>query len=177
MTDKSDDTPQWGPAMAALPNDRWRLLVTAIYSEDAPRKGKGLWPWAMERAGFNFKNAQVAGVNAHRMLQDPRFRKACAEYSKSVLRGLSAETIRSVRDLLANPRSRHHAKAIDAVLARSDPVEQIQHVKVEQTWQPPSIEATAAVMKRIAELARQAGMPQLPPLIDAVFVEIKPESE
>lgn len=171
MTNKSDDTPQWGPAMAALPNDRWRLLVTAIYSEDAPRKGKGLWPWAMERAGFNFKNAQVAGVNAHRMLQDPRFRKACAEYSKSVLRGLSPVTIQAVRELLANPKSKHHAKAIDAVLNRTDP-ETTHNVKVEQTYVPPTPEMTAAVLERIKQLAAQAGLPALPPPIDAEFKEV-----
>jgi hypothetical protein len=72
MSDKGDDTPRWGPAMAALPNDRWRRFVVAIYDEDAPRKGKGLWPWAMGRAGFTFKNSAVAGINAQQMLHDPR---------------------------------------------------------------------------------------------------------
>jgi hypothetical protein len=120
--DKSDATPQWGPAMAALPNDRWRRFVVAIYDEEAPRKGKGLWPWAAERAGFTFKNAAVAGINAQRLLHDPRLKKACAEYSRTVLRSLSPVTIKAVRELLENPKSRHHAKAIDAVLNRTDPL-------------------------------------------------------
>lgn len=122
MSDKGDDTPRWGPAMAALPNDRWRRFVVAIYDEDAPRKGKGLWPWAMGRAGFTFKNSAVAGINAQQMLHDPRIKKACAEYSRTVLRSPSPVTIKAVRELLENPKSRHHAKAIDAVLARSDPL-------------------------------------------------------
>ena len=122
MSDKSDDAPQWGPAMAALPSDRWRRFVVAIYDEEAPRKGKGLWPWAMERAGFKSKDSTVAGIGAQRLLHDPRLKKACAEYSRTVPRSLSPVTIKAVRELLENPKSKHHAKAIDAVLNRSDPL-------------------------------------------------------
>ena len=122
MTDKPDDSPQWGPAMAALPNDKWRRFVVAIYDADAPRKDNGLWPWAMARAGFKFKSTDVAGISAQRLIHDPRMKKACAEYSRTVLRALSPVTIKAVRELLENPKSKHHAKAIDAVLNRSDPL-------------------------------------------------------
>jgi hypothetical protein len=121
MTDKSDDNPNWGEAMAALPNDRWRRLVVALYDEDAPRKGKGLFRWAMAQAGFQCKDGKSASALASRLLQDPRLRRAAAEYSKSVLRGRSPVTIQAVRELLANPKSKH-AKAVDAVLNRADPL-------------------------------------------------------
>jgi hypothetical protein len=113
MTDKSDDSPQRGPAMAALPNDKWRRFVVAIYDEEAPRKEKGLWPWAMARAGFNPGSSKHAGIQAQNMIHDPRMKKACAEYSRTVLRSLSPVTIKAVRELLENPKSKHHAKAID----------------------------------------------------------------
>jgi hypothetical protein len=44
---------------------------------------------------------------------------------------------------------------------------------VTQTYEPPSIEATEAVLKRIKELAAQAGLPQLPAPVDAEFREVQ----
>jgi hypothetical protein len=157
MTDKPDDSPQWGEAMAALPNDRWRRFVVAIYDEDAPRKGKGLWPWAMERAGFKFKNGDVAGISAQRLIHDPRIKKACAEYSRTVLRSLSPVTIKAVRELLENPKSRHHAKAIDAVLARSDPLPHPSTtINIDNTVR---VEMTGdQMMARIYELGTKLGI-------------------
>jgi hypothetical protein len=143
--------------MAALPNDRWRAFVVAIYDEDAPRLGKGLWSWATARAGFKFKTARIAGINAHKMLHDPRIKKACAEYSRTVLRSLSPVTIKAVRELLENPKSKHHAKAIDAVLNRTDPLPHPsttinidQSVRVEMTGDQ--------MMARIYELGTKLGI-------------------
>lgn len=177
MTDTPDDSPQWGPAMQALPTDRWRRLVVALYDENAPRHGKGLFPWAMAKAGYTAKNSNVAGIMAQKILQDPRFKRAAAEYSKSVLRGLSPVTIQAVRELLASPKSRHHAKAVAAILDRTDPVETTHHVKVEQTYVPPSIEATEKVLARIKELAAQAGVQKLRPPIDAEFKELPADDQ
>ena len=101
----------------------------------------------------------------------------CAEYSRTVLRSLSPVTIKAVRELLENPKSKHHAKAIDAVLNRTDPIETTHHVKVEQTYTPPSIEATEKVLARIKELAAQAGMPKLLPPIDAEFKEVPADDQ
>ena len=53
---KSDDAeaPSWGPAMASLPEKR-RQFVLALYSEDAPRKGDGLFDLC--RAGCRLRHA------------------------------------------------------------------------------------------------------------------------
>ena len=46
------DLPEWGPKMLALPNDRWRNFVMALYDEEAPRKNDGLLLYAIRKAGF-----------------------------------------------------------------------------------------------------------------------------
>jgi hypothetical protein len=178
VTDKPDDSPQFGLAMQALPNDRWRNFVIAIFSEEAPRSraGKagnpGQLSWAVREVGFGCKSATSQSVVAQRLINDKRIKAAIAEYSKAALRSISPQAINAVRKLIANPKSKHHAKAIDVVLNRIDPIETTHHVKVEQTYAPPSIEATEKVLARIKELAAQAGLPQLPPPIDAEFKEL-----
>ena len=56
-------------------------------------------------------------------------------------------------------------RAIDAVLARADPVETKLAVTVDS--RPPSPEAIEKVMARIEELMQRAGMISLPKVIDA----------
>jgi hypothetical protein len=187
-TDKSDAAPQWGPKMSALPNDRWRAFVVALYDDDAPLGGKGsgrrgspgLLNWAVDQAGFKCKDQKTRSVTAQRLATDPRTVAACAEYGQAKLRvGLSPMAYQAVKNMLGNPRARHHDKAIAAVLNRSDPIETTHNLRVEQTYVPPTPEMTAAVLERIAELARQAGLPQLPaPVVeDAEFSEVKPAED
>jgi hypothetical protein len=154
--DKSDGAPVWAPKMAALRSDRQRAFICALYSEDALRKGNGLQLWAMERAGYQVTNKKSASVNAWKLLQDPKIRAAAAEYSRAVLRSLSPMTIQAVRELLANPKSKHHAKAIDAVLSRSDPLPKPEtHVHIDQSTVAMNIDQMFA---RIRELAAKHGL-------------------
>jgi hypothetical protein len=157
VADKSEAAPTWGPKMATLPNDKWRAFVVALYDEQAPRKGHGLLMWAYERAGFKSTNKKSISVMAWKMQQDPRIRAAAAEYSRTILRALSPVTIHAVRELLANPKSKHHAKAIEAVLSRSDPLPKPEtHVHIDQsTTVTMNIDQMIA---RIRELGTKHGM-------------------
>ena len=47
-----EPVPEWGPKMAALPSDKWRNFVVALFESDGPPEGKGRKIWAIERAGF-----------------------------------------------------------------------------------------------------------------------------
>jgi hypothetical protein len=110
-TDKSDAAPQWGPKMSALPNDRWRAFVVALYDDDAPLGGKGsgrrgspgLLNWAVDQAGFKCKDQKTRSVTAQRLATDPRTVAACAEYGQAKLRvGLSPMAYQAVKNMLGN---------------------------------------------------------------------------
>ena len=59
-------------------------------------------------------------------------------------------------------------RAIAAVIDRTDPLQTLHTVKVEDT-RPPSPEITAKVLERIDELARRAGLLPSPQTIEADF--------
>jgi hypothetical protein len=52
LDDDKLPTVEYGPRMLALPNDKWRAFVVALFDEDAPEKGKGLFQYAAMTAGF-----------------------------------------------------------------------------------------------------------------------------
>jgi hypothetical protein len=174
-----DEAPEWGPAMGALPEKR-RAFVIALYSDDAPMKGKGLLIWAAARAGYGTPTSsnQSLSVIAARLVSDDRIRAAIVEFSRSVVRAISPDAVRAVRDLIKNPKARDHARALAMVLDRTDPIETTHNVKIDDR-RPPSIEVTDKVIARIAELARRAGAPGLPPpapVIDADFQVVEGKS-
>jgi hypothetical protein len=47
-----EPVPERGPKMSALPNDRWRNFVVALFESDGPPEGTGRKIWAAEQAGF-----------------------------------------------------------------------------------------------------------------------------
>jgi phage terminase small subunit len=169
MTEHTDkdpiELPEYGPAMLAL-NDRQRKFVVALFDESAPREGFGLWTWAAERAGYSASNPAVLKSQGWRVAHDPKVIAAINEHAKFHVRTLSPEAVRSLRDLLKNPKHRDHMRAIDAVLNRADPVESKLSVAVEQTWKP-SVEVTEKVLRRIDELAAKFGLLPSPKVIDA----------
>jgi hypothetical protein len=110
-------------------------------------------------------------VIADRLVHDDRVRSAISEYSRNVVRAISPKAVRAVRNLIRDPKAKDHARAVAMVLDRVDPIETTHTVKIED-YRPPTAEMTAAVMARIAELARQAGLPSLPPPVDAEFKEV-----
>jgi hypothetical protein len=159
--------PQWGSKMSALSEKR-RAFVIALYSDDAPAKGDGLLIWAAREAGYGTPTSsnKSLGVIASRIVNDEQVQHAIAEYAKGLIRAISPEAVRSVRELVRNTKHKDHARAIGMILDRVDPPETTHTVKVEGN-RPPSREAVERVLARIDELAVRAGV-VLPP-IDADY--------
>lgn len=167
----------WGPKMLAL-NDRQRAFVAALYCEEAPPKGDGRLIFAARQAGYGTGKStnKVLGVIANRLVHDEKIQKALAEYSRRCVRAISPEAVTAVRELIRDPKSRDHARAIAMVLDRIDPLETTHNVKIEPLDQSARIEATQKVLERIEELARRAGIPALPPPIEGEFTVVPGET-
>lgn len=165
------ELPAYGPKMLALRTDKQRAFVAALFSEEAPEKGDGLYVFAAREAGYG--NAErtttnkAFGVIAARLKQDPHVREAIDEYARVALRTLSPEAVAALKQLLRDPKHRDHMRAIAAIADRVAPIE---HTVTVQHRAPAELEqATQQVLARIHELAQRAGVP---PTIDAEFTVV-----
>lgn len=164
-----DDVPEWGPKMKALPNDRQRAFVVALFDEEAPIKGDGLFIYAAEKAGYQGSSNKSLGVMAARLVRDERMQAAIAEYSRTTVRAISPEAIRALKEVIRNPKHRDHMRAIAAVADRVDPPETTTTLKIED-HRPASPEITQRVLDRIEDLMRRAGLVSKPaPMIEGSF--------
>jgi phage terminase small subunit len=156
--------------MQALSNDRRRAFVCALYDEQAPMKGDGLLIYAARKAGYGNKEGTTTnlalGVIGSRLVQYESVHDAIAEYSRNLVRVISPEAVRAVRNLIRNPKAKDHARAVGMILDRIAPVETMHTVKVEDN-RPPSREAMERVLARIDELAVRAGV--MLPAIEADY--------
>ena len=160
-----DEPAEWGPAMAAI-NDKRRSFVVALYDEAAPRKGDGLLIYAAKTAGYGTATSSTKSLSviANRIVHDDRVQAAIVEHSRTVLRAVPPEAIRALKELIRDPKARDHMRAIAAVIDRTDPLQTMHTVKVEDT-RPPSPEFTQKVLQRIDELARRAGILPAPQIM------------
>jgi hypothetical protein len=166
--DQEEAAPEWGPKMLALPNDRWRYFVMALYDQEAPPKGKGLMSYAAKKVGFGTatSTAKSISVQAHRVCYDKRTQEAIAEYSIAAVRGgLAPDVVKGIRNVVNDPKHRDHGRILVEMYGRLDPLQTVHKVTVEDT-RPPSIEAIERVLERIDELARRAGLLPAPQIID-----------
>ena len=170
MSTDKDAAPEWGPKMQALHNDRQRNFVAALYDEEAPMKGDGLLIYAARKAGYGNKEGtttnEAFGAIGGRLVQSERVHEAIAEYSRNLVRVISPEAVRAVRNLIRNPKAKDHARAVGMILDRIAPLETTHTVKVEDN-RPPSREAMERVLARIDELAVRAGV--MLPAIEADY--------
>jgi hypothetical protein len=164
-----DDFPQFGPKMSALSSKR-QALVMALFDDAAPRKGDGLLVYAARQAGYgtSTSSAKSLGVIAGRIVNSEQVQQAIAEHSHRVMRAIPPEAIRALKELIRNPKHRDHMKAIAAVIDRTDPLQTLHTVKVEDS-RPSSPGDIERVLKRIDELARRAGLLPLVPAIEGEF--------
>jgi hypothetical protein len=171
----TESAPEWGPAMAALPEKR-RAFVVALYDEDAPRKGDGLFIFAAQVAGYGTPTSskKSLGVIAGRIAHDDRVQAAIVEYSHRVMRAIPPEAIRALKELIRDPKHKDHARGIAMVLDRADPLQTVHTVKVEDN-RPPSIEATQAVLDRIEALMKRVGFAAAPQVIDGDCRDVTPQ--
>lgn len=168
------DGVEWGPKMKALPSDRHRMFVLALY--EIPR-GYGAHVKAAKMAGFGTEttSAKSWSVIASRLAHDDKILDAMREEDERRIRASAPRAIRALAHLIEDPDHRDHGRGIAMVLDRVHPAETTHTVKVEH--RVPVMVATAEVLARIAKLATRAGLDplRLAPPIDAEFVEIDEE--
>jgi hypothetical protein len=111
---------EYGPAMKALPNDKWRAFVEFYLLEDP---GRGAQTNAARRAGFGSPTSKPIDM-AHigwRLMRDERMQAAIAEEARKLLRGGAPEAVKALQNLVRNPEHKDHARGIAMVLNRVDP--------------------------------------------------------
>jgi hypothetical protein len=172
--DKKQDTdpaPDWGPAMAALSEKR-RALVIALFDEDAPKEGKGIYAAQVAGYGTPTSSKKSLGVIAGRIIHSAPVQAAIAEYSRQVNRAITPEAIMALKNVIRDPKHKDHARAIAMVIDRSDPPQTVTTLRVEDV-RPPSPEITKQVLDRIEELMRRFCVPP-PKVIEADCRDVTP---
>ena len=145
-TRRREDLGQPGPAMRALPNDRWRLFVDTYIWETFTNGNKdnyGAQAAAARKAGFGSPRSKPITL-AHigwRLLKDDRIVAAVAEESRKLLRAGAPQAVKAVHDGILNPNHPSHAKFVSMLLDRTDPMESKQLVEVTHRTLDPEQEA------------------------------------
>jgi hypothetical protein len=155
-----------GPAMQKL-TEKQQRYVHALF--EAP-KTHGSGVFAVKMAGYGKATSSRASLAqlAYQLNSDPKIQAGVAEVSQQHLTVLGPVAVRALKRVLDNPGHRDHGRALGIVMDRVAPQNSTHTVKVEHDASPALI-ATAAVLARINELARRAGIDpaKMPALIDA----------
>lgn len=94
-----------GPAMRALPNDRWRRFVTAICQVETAT-GQINYTQAAQDAGYNSVNRNSLGVIGHNLAHDDRIQAAIVEEGKRRIKASLGLATAAVIKVLTNPLSK-----------------------------------------------------------------------
>jgi hypothetical protein len=135
-----------GPAMRALPNDRWRAFVEFYVLGTLTNKARdnyGAQAEAVRKAGFGgpkTKPSTLAQIG-WKLMRDDRIIAAVAEESRKLLRSGAPEAVRALRNMVNDPAHKDHARAVGMVLDRMDPVTTHQHIDVIHKHVDPDQEA------------------------------------
>lgn len=150
---------EYGPAMKALPTDRHRRFVEALY---AVKPGHGAQVRAARLAGWGKPEStpETMSVIASRLAHDERVQAALREEDQKRLRAAAPRAISALQNLVESPSHRDHARGIAMLLDRVHPSETSHKVKVEHEA-GPSMRAVASVTARIMELAARACVPAM----------------
>jgi hypothetical protein len=166
-----------GPKMKALPSERHRAFVRALYQV---RPGFGAQVKAAKLAGWGCVDStpQSMSVIASRLAHDERVLEAIREEDEKRIRASAPRAIRALSHLIETPNHKDHARGIGMVLERVHPAETTHFVKVQHDA-TPNFKDTAQVMARIAELTAKYRLP-LPAtpasVIDGEFSEVKSQA-
>lgn len=140
-----------GPKMQALPSDRHRAFVRAMYQV---KPGHGAAVRAAKIAGFGTPTStpQSMATIASRLTHDPRVQEAFAEQDQLYIRASAPRAIRALSHLIETPSHKDHGRALGMILDRTMPAETVHNVKMNHDV-TPAFQDTVQVMARIAELA------------------------
>lgn len=166
---------QDGPAMAALPSDRHRAFVRALYQV---KPGHGANVKAAKLAGFGSPTSTAGSMAtiASRLAHDERVLAAIREEDEKRIRSSAPRAISALSRLIETPSHKDHARGIAMVLDRVHPAETQHTVKVEHSA-TPDFKETAQVLARIAELAAKFSVKlPSPSIIDGEVVETEPRA-
>jgi phage terminase small subunit len=160
-----------GPAMLALPTDRHRAFVRALYTV---RPGHGARVKAAKLAGFGTPTStpQSMATIASRLSHDERVLAAIAEEDQKFIRSSAPRAISALSRLIEDPKAKDHARGIAMVLDRVHPAETQHTIKVEHDA-TPSFKDTAVIMERIALLAARYNA--MPTLVEGKTIEAEPQ--
>ena len=141
-----------GPAMKALPTDRHRAFVRALYQV---KPGHGCQVKAARLAGWGSPTStpKTMSVIASRLAHDPRVQAALYEEDQKRIRATAPRAINALAALVENPKHRDHARGIAMVLDRVHPAETSHKLTVEHGGEVKlSASEMAKVMERIEAL-------------------------
>jgi hypothetical protein len=144
---------QDGPAMKALPSDRHRAFVRALYQV---KPGHGMYVKAAKLAGFGSPTStpQSMATIASRLKSDERVIAAIGEEDQKHIRGAAPRALRALDRLIETPNHKDHARGIAMVLDRAMPLETVHNVTAAHKHDvTPDAKETAQILQRIAELA------------------------
>ena len=130
-----EPTPELGPAMRALPNDRWRAFLEfyLLGTFTNHRKNNfGAQAEAARKAGFGGPKTKPSAMAhiAWRIMSDDRMIAAIAEESRKLLRSGAPEAVKAARNGVRDPTHKDHARFVAMVLDRTDPLESHQTIDV-----------------------------------------------
>lgn len=143
---RKDDWGELGPAMRALPNDRWRAFVEFYIAQTFTNKNRdnyGAQAAAARAAGFG-KPKTTPRAMAHiawRLMSDDRMIAAIAEESRKLLRAGAPDAVKAVKNGVRDSSHKDHARFVGMVLDRVDPITSCQHVEVIHRTVDPDMEA------------------------------------
>jgi hypothetical protein len=116
-----------GPAMRALPSDRWRDFAQ-YYVANPKTNGAE----AARKAGFGKPNSTppVMTQIAYRILCDDRMIAAVAELTKKIVRAAAPEASQALLEIIRDPDHKDRMRAIGLIMDRTDPVVTHQSIDV-----------------------------------------------
>jgi uncharacterized protein (DUF2164 family) len=129
MNDKAKGPPpKLGPAMRALPSDRWRAAAVARFM--VPVSGRWSGNAAACRAAASTK-PEALKVTAHRIFHDARMVAALRELGEYYLRTGVPDALTVVHEIMADTKHKDRLKAAQVVINYAHPVQTAHHVVVE----------------------------------------------
>jgi Xaa-Pro aminopeptidase len=123
-----EDWGELGPAMRALPNERWRNFVRYLVADTK----HGAITRAARKAGWGRPNtkAQTLSKQAWALSRDERIIAAVAEESRKVLRVAHPEIVNALLSVVRDKDNKDRVRAITAALDRLDPVQTKHNIEV-----------------------------------------------
>ena len=130
-----EPTPELGPAMRALPNDRWRAFVEfyLLGTFTNHRKNNfGPQAQAARKAGFGGPKTtpKIMAQLGWKLMRDDRIIAAVAEESRKLLRSGAPEAVKALQNMVRDPTHPGHVRSVGMSLDRLDPLESHQTIDV-----------------------------------------------